>query len=300
MSVAEKLTAIADAIRRYAREPLGKLTLDEMAENVEMVYSIGVEDGEPLGFEEGKNEGIEQGKKDAYDYFWDTFQQNGERVLYQNAFGCQWTVELFKPKYQMIPTSAFYMFYSNLSEYLVIEDFVDFCDELAIEQGKTFETHPDMFDENGHYQLIDFKNCTNFQYGLAALHTKHLGVIDLGKAKITYGLFYSHNAAGNGIQKIDKIISSATTNFVDSTFQNATYLSEVIFEGVIAKSINFGTCPLNANSVRSVISVLSPDVTGQTVTFSATSRAYFSDADWTELITPISNQYDGNWTVAIP
>lgn len=304
MSVAEKLTAIADKIRENSTIE-GKLTLDDMAWGVENVYShgygIGYSLGENDGIYIGKSEGKLEGKKDAYDEFWDTFQQYGERVWYQNAFGSQWTPALFKPKYQMIPTSAFYMFYSNQAEYLVIEDFVDFCDELAEEQGKQIGIGIEYCDEKGHYQLIDFKNCTNIQYGLAALHTKHLGVIDLRKATTTYGLFYTHNAAKNGIQKIDKIISSATTNFVDSTFQNATYLSEVTFEGVIAKNINLGACPLNKASIASVIDVLSDSVSGLTATFKKTAKeaAFPDEADWIELIAPKSNQYNGNWTIAL-
>ena len=294
-TVAEKLTAIADAIRKYAREPIGKLTLDEMAENVEMVYSVGVEDGEPLGFEEGKNEGIEQGKKDAYDEFWDDFQQNGTRNSYISCFGSGWTANTFKPKYQIKPARAMNMFHNNYAEYLKIEDFVEFADNLAKEQGKTIEKNPELFDENGHYNLLDFSECTSTGYTLGRLHSKHFGTLDFSKATGLVHLFYSHNYGDVcSVEKIDKFKSSHITQYDITTFQAATFLTDITMDGVVAKSINFGTCPLNEASVRSVVSVLSPTVTGQTVTFKASSKALFSDSEWAELIAPISN-----WTVAI-
>ena len=39
--------------------------------------------------------------------FWDVYQQNGVRTSYDGAFGGEgWTTEIFKPKYNINPTSA--------------------------------------------------------------------------------------------------------------------------------------------------------------------------------------------------
>lgn len=296
MSVAEKLTAIADAIRTYAREPLGKLTLDDMAKNIPTIYNIGVEDGEPLGFE--------QGKKDAYDEFWDIFQQNGTRTDYVSAFGSQWTLEIFKPKYQIQPLKAAYMFFNNNGNYLKILDFVEFADNLAREQGKTPQTHPDMFDENGHYNLIDLSNCDNLSYGLAGLHSNHFGTLNLINCTNTSYLFYTHNYGSTSpVKKIDKLISSEKTVFATPTFQNATYLEDITMDGVVAKSIDFGACPLNKASIISVVNVLSSSTTGQTVTFkkTAVNTAFGINVDDTSTY-PVGSEFYNlrnskpNWT----
>lgn len=321
MSVAEKLTAIADRIRSYTANT-DKLTLDGMASGVQEVYGVGIAHGQDSGYEngymdgynegeedgwsdgygegldhgvvQGIEEGIEQGKRDAYDEFWDNFQQNGTRTNYNACFGAGWTVELFKPKYQIKASHANFTFFDNYGDFLIYDDFVEFCNNLAAEQGKTAEKNPELFDENGNYQLLDYHDAQQAQYGLSRLHSPHFGVIDLSNATNTYGLFYSHGLGVKScVKKIDKLISTENTVF-NNTFDQAIYLTNITMSGVVAKSINFGTCPLNEASVRSVVSVLSPTVTGQTVTFKASSKALFSDSEWAELIAPISN-----WTVAI-
>lgn len=294
-TVAEKLKAIADKIRNNYPEVEGKkLTLDDMASNIDNVYTEGYFNGDMDGWTQGVLEGIEQGEKDAYDEFWDTFQQNGTRTNYNACFGAGWTVELFKPKYQIKASYANFIFFDNNGDFLIYDDFVEFCNSLAAEQGKTAEKNPELFDENGNYQLLDYHDAQQAQYGLSRLHSPHFGVIDLSNAINTMGLFYSHSlGAKSCVKKIDKFISTEKTVF-NNAFDQAIYLTDITMSGVVAKSINFGTCPLNEASVRSVVSVLSPTVTGQTVTFKASSKALFSDSEWAELIAPISN-----WTVAI-
>lgn len=310
MSVAEKLKAIADRIRSYTTNTQ-KMTLDDMAFYVEEVYFSGYDDGnydgyydgwdegyyegyvdgydegEETGYEngylmgetdgwtegwtEGRYEGREQGKKDAYDEFWDDFQQNGNRTDYTSAFGAQWSTNTFKPKYQIKPIKAYFMWFDN-GKTLNIPDFVEFADNLAKEQGKTIESNPELFDANGHYNLFDFSECTAAQYALACLHTNHHGTLNFSKCIQLSLLFYSHNwSSATSIRKIDNFISSATTKFSNDTFQHATSLTDITMSGVVANSINFGACPLNKASIESVINVLSSTATGQTVTFKKTA-----------------------------
>jgi hypothetical protein len=89
MSVNEKMTAIADAIREKtgSTEPL---TLDDMAENIPSIYDAG--------------------KKSQYDEFWDSFQQNGARTNYALAFGSSWGADILKPKYDIRPETCYMMF----------------------------------------------------------------------------------------------------------------------------------------------------------------------------------------------
>lgn len=205
-----------------------------VAENQEKVYNAG---------------------KDAYyDFFWDNFQENGNRVNYICAFGGQWTTETFKPKYPIKPTRAYMMFFNNQGLGMIVDDFVEFCRENNI--------------------ILDFSNCVDAQYGLACLWGNHFGVLDFSKCTGTSSLsnlFYSHNYA-NGVKKIDELIITEATAFHTSTFQQATQLAEITkITGAIGTSISLGVCPLNKASIVNVINALSATTTGKTVTFKKTS-----------------------------
>lgn len=94
MSVNEKMTAIADAIRDKTGGT-DALTLDGMAESIPEVY--------------------EAGKKAEYDAFWDEYQQNGNATDYSQMFsGYGWDDISFKPKYDInVRGSCGYAFYRN-------------------------------------------------------------------------------------------------------------------------------------------------------------------------------------------
>ena len=84
----EKMTAITNAIRAKTGGE-ERLTLDGIAEGVEEVYTVGVE----------------QGKQAEHDAFWDALQDNGHRKSYYYAFS-RWADEIFYPEYDIKPTSA--------------------------------------------------------------------------------------------------------------------------------------------------------------------------------------------------
>jgi hypothetical protein len=57
------------------------------------------------GYDKGYNDGIEAGRQAEYDAFWDSYQENGNRKDYRNAFsGTGWTDETYNPKYPIIVT----------------------------------------------------------------------------------------------------------------------------------------------------------------------------------------------------
>lgn len=86
MSVNEKMTAIADAIRDKTKETEA-LSLDDMATEVSKVFDVG--------------------KKAEYDAFWDNLQQNGNRKHYANAFSfVGWNDDIYNPKYPIVPTNT--------------------------------------------------------------------------------------------------------------------------------------------------------------------------------------------------
>lgn len=95
-TIAEKLTAIA--------------------ENQQKVYDAGYTAGSGIDYDTVFAEGREQGEKDAYDAFWDVYQQNGTRTNYSNAFaGHGWDDAVFKPKYPLTNiTLATNMFAGNM------------------------------------------------------------------------------------------------------------------------------------------------------------------------------------------
>ena len=88
MSVQEKLTAIADTIRAKTGSA-DKLDLDGLASGVEEVFAAG--------------------KQNECKQFWDVYQESGVRTNYGYSFA-RWSKEAFKPKYDMQPTDATYMF----------------------------------------------------------------------------------------------------------------------------------------------------------------------------------------------
>jgi hypothetical protein len=219
MSIAEKLTTVA--------------------ENVPKVY--------------------EAGQKSEYDRFWDNFQENGNRTVYGNAFGSIWSGEIFKPKYDIRPTQAYMMFHNNMARYIIIDDFVQLCEDLGI--------------------VFDTSNCGNFQYAFSTLGTKRLGVLNLSKATSLNNLFYSNYH----IQTIDEIISSESTPYNSTTFEGATSLTNIKFSGVIARDLNFSkNTKLTVASINSAISCLK-DLTGTgttlTLTLGTTNLAKLSDSE---------------------
>ena len=96
MSVNEKMTSIADAIRAKTGGTEA-LTLDGMAVAIPEVYTAG--------------------EKSAYDAFWDSYQSSSN--YYCKFAGDGWTENTFKPKYDIIPTEAGMMFYKNQIKDLV-------------------------------------------------------------------------------------------------------------------------------------------------------------------------------------
>lgn len=78
----EKMTAIADRIR-FFNKTTRKMTLDQMADNIDIVYDHGME---------AEN-----------DRFWNEFQDYGNRPAYMQAFK-HWASEYIRPKYKIATT----------------------------------------------------------------------------------------------------------------------------------------------------------------------------------------------------
>lgn len=106
------VAATVSQIEGYVREGTVESThqisqIDEpnlIPENIKAGVSIFGVDGE----HQGGN--FDEGKQAAYNEFWDNFQDNGNRVNYERAFS-GFTVETFKPKYDIKPTHVYGMFW---------------------------------------------------------------------------------------------------------------------------------------------------------------------------------------------
>lgn len=263
MSVNEKMTAIADAIRVYTGSE-ATMGLDAMAANIESVHIAGynsgwdqgMRDGQAFGRQEGyadgKAAGIEEGKQAEYDAFWDAYQDYGNRKDYQNGFsGKGWNTKTFKPKHHITVTNGYMMFRYNSAEV----DLVQLFEQLGV-----------VFD--------DSRN-TNPAYMYFGSGFTRIGTVTLSE-KSTGDMF---NGCNN-LVTIDKIISKASTTYTNSNFLDCPKLENVTFEGVIGKSINFADSPLLTNaSVQSIIDCLK-DLTGataQTLTLHADVGAKLTD-----------------------
>lgn len=225
----------------------------------------------PDGFEDGVDEVYEAGKQSEYDRFWDAIQQNGARTQYTGTF-CFMTSEIFKPKYDIRPTNAFYMFDHFVDE-------IDMVEHLA-----------------GLGVTLDTSACTNFQNWLLWSHIRRVGTIDL--ASSTYVNFYYAYL----LETIDRlVVSNKHTGF---NFQGCGSLKNVNVDGEIAASINLGESKkLTQTTIVSFFTALSTATSGLSITLSlaAVNKAFEIAGDdnngsvsteWAELVATRSN-----WTV---
>ena len=262
-------------------------------EGYEDGYGEGYNAGYAPGYSTGKAEGVEEGKKAEYDAFWDAYQNNGRRANYQYAFrsgygfNC-WGKTNFKPKYDIIPTGT---------------DVAMSIFENFGRDGEGAVNMVTLFQGLG-ITLDTSKAKGNFGQAFRGDGVSRWGVIDLSQATNTHNIFY-----GNGnpkLTRIDKIVCSASTPWVNNSFQNQSQLTYIRFEGVIGNTINFQwQTKLDRESIDSVIWVLSPTASGKTLTLSKTAvnKAYetsegandgSNSSEWLERL-----DVSQNWTITL-
>lgn len=238
----EKFTAIADNIRTC-------LGTDEKIK--------------PSKFADKISEVYEAGKKSEYDEFWDDYQDYGNRTNYTGAFSF-YSADIFKPKYNISPIDANYMFYNFKNRI----DLVEYLGNLDI--------------------TLDFCKCTNFNNFMLWSNITRLGVIDASAAN-SISFYFAHQ-----LETIDRLIikddGSETFNF-----EGAYKLKNITIEGVIGKSVNIKWSPLSKNSINNVISVLSNTTTNLTLSLSQDAvKNAFSDEEYEKLVSTKTN-----WTISL-
>ena len=262
MSVNEKMTAIANAIREKTiiTEPL---TLDAMAENIpfvyehgyvagnndgfatgeEMGYSRGYDEGQTIGYVNGYSMGSEAGKKAEYDAFWDVLQnygnEDGANYYYKFSY-TGWNDDNFNPKYPLIcatgTTQGKALFYGN---------------------ANITDTKVPIIVKGSSAQSM-FVNASN--------------LVTIRELNVHKNVAFS------------------------STFVGCVALRNITFSGTIGKDIDFKDSKLLTKaSIESIINALSADTSGLTLTLSKTAvNNAFTAEEWDALEATRTN-----WTISL-
>lgn len=242
-------------------------------------HGVDVPEGTPKSDYAEKVDAVyEAGKKAEYDAFWDNYQQNGERTLYECAFaGKGWNERTFKPKYDIRPTSAYGLFWHLASGTNI--DLVSVSEECGIN--------------------FDFSQCTLFQYAFYSSGLTRIGVIDTRSCSS-----FQQFAASNGtLHTIEKLILKEDGS---QTFSNASWflpvkLKNITIEGKFGDTINFGACTqLTKQSIINIINALSDTATGKSLTLLKSLIAHtdrFGSVDSEEWQSLVASK--PNWTISL-
>lgn len=219
--------------------------------------------------------GKDTGGRGFYDEFWDNFQANGTRTRYDEGFaGVGWTSKTFKPKYSIVPNTAYMIFRDNQAGI----DLVDYCEKNGI--------------------TVDFSQATNVRYAFYNAAFTHLGVLDF--SKIIHAGEFAGTFNWSGAKTVDLIKLSATQGSYSSTFNSWPALENITIEGSIScNGASFAqSTKLTKASITSIVNALSATTSGFTITLSKTAvtTAFGSteSAEWNALIAPKSN-----WTISL-
>lgn len=251
MSVNEKMTAIADAIRGYG-SITGKLNLDEMANKIGTVYLNGYD----LGRVQGEEAGFNEGKFAEQKAFWDSYQQNGTRTDYSSCFsGAGWTIETFRPTHNINPTQATMMFKDSAMEI----DLVEHLKALGIK--------------------LDFSNCTRLTNCFQNSNFTKIGIID---ASNVAGSNANDIFTGSSKLVTIELLILSSNAATSGTFGGCTALQNLTVGGTIGINFSVKDCVnLSKDSIVSIIEHLSDTATSRTVTLSKTAvnNAFGIDID---------------------
>lgn len=213
------------------------------------IISNGVEvaDGTPVSEYAGKIEGLfEAGKKAEYDEFWDSYQENGTRTVYRNAFS-YWNDRCFYPKYDLIMG-----FYSEGAFYTcMVTDLVSRLNECGV-----------VLDTSGVGQF------GTFMAGMDCTHIPEISTISA--SSLNCNMFQNSDFV-----TIDKLILKDDGSQLWNTylFGGCIYLKNIVIEGIIGQN-NFNISwskQLTKASIISIVNALSLTTSGITATISLTA-----------------------------
>lgn len=171
-------------------------------------YTLGTSQGGG-GYDQGYTAGVEAGKKSQYDEFWDAYQENGNRTVYEFAFaGKGWTDETFKPKYDINQSGAYatQMFQGSL-----ITDLVGILEAQNIR--------------------LNTSGCRNLGQLMYNVVFPVVPPIDFSNAIGTNNYAFT----SPNIVTIQKLIVSENTKWHATIFNGATALENLVIEGTIGQ-----------------------------------------------------------------
>lgn len=237
----------------------------------------------PKNFVNKLTEIFNTGKKSAYDEFWDDFQQNGERTLYEMAFAYEWTNKIFKPKYNMRVALGYQ---GNM---FVHSRITGSLKQILNDLGVTLSFYQ---IEGNHYGATYVFNSTKFT---------ELPVIDFSEAGGDTALqaAFSYSLLLETIEKV--ILPVNCTAYGTDTFKADYALKNIDFGGTIKYTLSFQWNPLTADSMKNIFDHLDTAEYGETRTITVrtgTKTAYDEKySDWDAKVAYYST--NGNWTFSI-
>lgn len=234
------------------------------------------------------DDGYEDGKQAEWNAFWDSYQDNGNKAIYNYAFA-HWNNEIFKPKYNMTPTRSENTFFGFVAKPNCCTDLVEILEHCNV--------------------ILDLSKSTIMNYTFADSSFSRVGIVDMSSATSMVGLFYNSK-----VETIDEIILKADGSSVFTNwFLYAYNLVNVKFTGVIAQSgLNLQhSKKLSRASIESILSHLD-DVyhgTARSITLSkaAVDKAFetsegandgSTSMDWLTWIIAVGDDY-GKWTISL-
>ena len=250
MSVKEKLTDIADAVRRKTGKT-SLLTLDGLRSSVDEVFEIGYTHGSNEGYEYGKENGIAQ----QYELLWDGMSAVlRERSAY--SFGGRgWNNDTFRPPYPIV-------FYENAKFVLRNTRITGDIRELA---------------------TIDFSKCTNMEYAFSGNHwLTAMGKIDASSCK-TQNAAYYFGCDNRYLETVEEFVSTDVLSW-DGIFSNCPMLNNIRVSGVIdSNKVNFKDSKnLSKGSITSILEACSDRVEEITFSRSNIKSAFGSIEDFNQ------------------
>lgn len=211
----------------------------------------------------------EAGKLAEWSEFWDTYQENGSKKLYNAAFSsAAWNDKIFKPKYDIRPEQM-----TGTFQYTGIINLID--------------------DLEKHNVKLDTSNCTYFLQTFQGAYITHYPAIDMSKSKNSSYTFGSEAK----VVKIEKLIVSKSTPFIN-TFISARALEEITIEGTIGQNgfnVQWSN-KLTHDSLLSILNALEDKTSDNSETTWTIGLGPINIAKLTETEKEIATQK--GWTIA--
>lgn len=184
--------------------------------------------------DESYDEGYEAGKQAEYDRFWSSYQANGTRTTYNYAFR-EWQPSFFKPKYDIVPTTAIGAFYALFNKETNGASLKDALNNANI--------------------VLDTSQATNLGSLFGYSGVTEVPVIDTTSTAKLDRIFESSRQ----LKTIDKLVlrENGSQTFAD-VFINCIALQNLVIEGVIGNNgfnVQWST-KLTHDSLMSIINAL--------------------------------------------